>query len=89
MFDLCVDARRSGAHEEVIEHGISGLFVPVGDVATLSETLAGLVGDPALRATLGEGARAAFLRRHAIEGYVERLERLYAPEVRGPQSVMG
>ncbi|TMV83194.1 glycosyltransferase family 4 protein, partial [Thioclava sp. BHET1] len=86
---LAVVTTPVGAHDEVIDDGASGLFVPVGDVDALAATLERLCADSALRAALGRGARAAYLRRYAISGYVEGLERLYARRSQGPQSVMG
>ena len=42
--------------DEAVEPGVSGLSVPSGDVAALREALATIIGDPALRATLGADA---------------------------------
>ncbi|UZW54537.1 glycosyltransferase family 4 protein [Sphingobium sp. JS3065] len=42
---------------EMIEHGKSGLLVPVGEVAALGEAIAALCADEARRQALGAGAR--------------------------------
>jgi glycosyltransferase involved in cell wall biosynthesis len=42
--------------DEAVEPGVSGLSVPSGDVAALREALATIVGDAALRVSLGAGA---------------------------------
>ncbi|MCF6508470.1 glycosyltransferase family 4 protein [Blastococcus sp. MG754426] len=46
-----------GAMEELVTHGANGFLVPPGDVDALTEHLARLLGDPALR---DEMARAAY-----------------------------
>jgi glycosyltransferase involved in cell wall biosynthesis len=74
---LAVVTTRVGAHEEAITDGVSGLFVPVGDPAALAATLARLVRDPAERARLSGGARAAYLAGFAIDRYVARLAGFY------------
>jgi glycosyltransferase involved in cell wall biosynthesis len=74
---LAVVTTRVGAHEEAITDGVSGLFVPVGDPRALAATLARLVRDPAERARLSGGARAAYLARFAIDRYVARLAGFY------------
>lgn len=42
--------------DEAVEPGVSGLSVPSGDVAALSDALATVIGDAGLRATLGQAA---------------------------------
>lgn len=75
---LAVVTTPVGAHDEAIEDGVSGLFVPVGDAAALSEALAGLVADPAHRAALATGARARFAERFSMARYLPALRHLYA-----------
>lgn len=74
---LAVVTTRVGAHEEVINDGETGLFVPVGDPRTLAETLARLVTDEALRLRLGEAARRRYLADFSIQAYLSSLERIY------------
>jgi glycosyltransferase involved in cell wall biosynthesis len=50
-----VVAEEAGNQEAV---GDAGLVLPAGDVQAFAEALAGLAGDPARRAALGEAARA-------------------------------
>lgn len=47
-----------GGVGEVVEDGVSGLLVPVGDDAALAGALGRLIVDAALRRQLGQGARA-------------------------------
>ncbi len=42
---------------EVVEHGVNGLLVPVGDAASLHAAMAQLVDDPALCARMGAASR--------------------------------
>ncbi len=63
--------------DEAVEPGVSGLSVPSGDVATLRDALATVIGDPALRASLGAGAavRAQSFDVAAVsDGYAAVLE---------------
>jgi glycosyltransferase involved in cell wall biosynthesis len=77
-FGLCIIATPVGAHPEVLEHGVSGLFVAPGDVPRLAAALSDCIRDPALRRRLGEGARAAYSQRFNIDDYPDRLAEVYA-----------
>jgi glycosyltransferase involved in cell wall biosynthesis len=66
-----------GAHTEVIEPEVSGLFVPPGDVEALTAALVRVSDDPALRARLGAGARRCFLEKFHVGRYAEQLARLH------------
>lgn len=65
-----------GAVPELVEDGASGLVVDPGDVPALAVALERLALDPALRARLGEAARAR-VQPLALERYIERLCGLY------------
>jgi glycosyltransferase involved in cell wall biosynthesis len=75
---LAVVTTRVGAHEEAIADGVTGVFVPVGDPDGLAAALARLVTDPAERARLSAAARAQYLARFSMEGYMRALGRVYA-----------
>ena len=53
--------------------GKDGLLVPMGDVATLRQTLAYLLGNAELRRLLGQAASDRFVRHHSTEAYVRNL----------------
>jgi glycosyltransferase involved in cell wall biosynthesis len=57
-------AARAGGVAEVVEDGVTGLLVPVGDVQALAAALSSLARDPDRRRTLGADAR-----RRAEEHY--------------------
>jgi glycosyltransferase involved in cell wall biosynthesis len=50
---------------EAVTDGVSGLLVPPGDAAALADALRRLGADPALRARMGEAARATYLEKGA------------------------
>lgn len=65
----------AGSLSEIVEHEVSGIVYPAGDVAALERAIMGLAGDAGLRARLGEQAKA---RAHALSeagGVVASLER--------------
>ena len=51
---LPVIATRCGGPEEIIEHGVTGLLVPVGDVSAMAEAMETLLGDGERAARMGE-----------------------------------
>jgi glycosyltransferase involved in cell wall biosynthesis len=64
----------SAGSAKVIEHEITGLIVPNGDVNAFAAALVRLVDDPSLAARLAENARV-FAQRHCRwELAAERLE---------------
>ncbi|MBV9849447.1 MAG: glycosyltransferase, partial [Armatimonadetes bacterium] len=60
---LPVVTTRVAALPEAVAHGETGWVVPPDDPQALADALALLIADPALRARLGEQARAAALAR--------------------------
>jgi len=72
---VVVAADASGPRS-LIDDGVTGLLVPVGDVDRLAEVLVDLLHDPARRAELGRRARVASVR-HGIEPMVEEIESVW------------
>ncbi len=72
-----VVASRVGGVPELLEHGRTGLLVPVGDVDALAAALSRAATEPELFATMGREARArsAALRWEAILGHYEEVYR--------------
>jgi glycosyltransferase involved in cell wall biosynthesis len=60
---LPVIASNTGGLAEVIRDGVDGFLVPPGDAQAISEKLALLLRDPALRTRMGDNARARFLAK--------------------------
>jgi len=74
---LPVVASRVAGIPEVVQDRVSGLLVDAGDSAQLALALAGLLQDSALRARLGEAARAFVRPRFGVDGYVSSIAGLY------------
>ncbi len=74
---LAVITTPVGAHTEVIEPGISGIFVPPGDAEALAEALRLMIENPGQRHELQEGARARYLEKFDILGYAKRLREIH------------
>ncbi|HEY6059102.1 MAG TPA: glycosyltransferase, partial [Gemmatimonadales bacterium] len=76
-----VIASRTGGLPEVVEDGVSGFLVPVGDVAGMTERAVELLKDPARFAAVQRDA----LRRagdFSAERIVPQYERLYEDVLR-------
>jgi colanic acid/amylovoran biosynthesis glycosyltransferase len=74
---LPVVATRHAGIPAVIEHGVDGLLVPERDVAGLADELERLLGDWALRASLGEAAARRAERELDLHVRTVELERIY------------
>lgn len=67
-------APRSGGPLEMIEEGTTGLFFEPGDPDSLAARLRDLLGDPTLRARLGQNARRAVMQRFAFATTIRQFE---------------
>jgi glycosyltransferase involved in cell wall biosynthesis len=72
-----VVASRVGGLGQVIEDGETGLLVPPGEAAPLSQALSRLLGDPDLRQRLAKAGRARVLERHLPEQLVDAYAAMY------------
>jgi glycosyltransferase involved in cell wall biosynthesis len=70
-------ATRVAGIPEVVDDGRTGLLVEPRDVDALGAALARLLGDPELRRTIGEDARASVLPRFGVDRYVDSVAALY------------
>jgi glycosyltransferase involved in cell wall biosynthesis len=77
-YGLAVITTPVGAHSEVIEPEVSGIFVPPGDVAALANALVRVIDDDSLRGELARGARERFLEGFDVRRYASRLGQLHA-----------
>jgi glycosyltransferase involved in cell wall biosynthesis len=62
---------------EVVEPGVTGLQVPIGDPSALATAIASLADDAALRKRLGASARARATERFDLGVITERTRQLY------------
>lgn len=63
---------------EIVEDGVTGLIVPVGDAGALSAAVVTLLKDEARRLALGSRARESARERFSLERMIEATERVYA-----------
>jgi len=78
-----VVAADASGPRSLIEHGVTGMVVPVGDIGRLSEVLIDLLHRPERRVELGLRARAGSTR-HGIEPMVEQIEAVWDLVLDGP-----
>ncbi len=74
---LPVVATRVGGLPGVVVDGVTGRIVPPEDPEAMAGAIAALLEDPALRATMGQAARAHVAAHHAWDENVSRMEALY------------
>jgi len=67
-----------GGIPELVEDGVTGLLVPVGDTQALSAALEQLLRNPELAARMGMAARRRVEERFSLMGQVDRLLALWA-----------
>jgi len=66
------------ANLQLIDDGVHGLHAPVLDEAAIGGALARLFGDAAMRARMGEAARARVVDNYSTEKVLDRYEALFA-----------
>jgi glycosyltransferase involved in cell wall biosynthesis len=71
-YSLPVVVARSGAFPEIVEDGVTGLMFEPGDADGLARALRRLIDDPALRASLGQAARARVAAEFTIDKMAAR-----------------
>jgi glycosyltransferase involved in cell wall biosynthesis len=62
---------------DLVEHGVTGLLAPAGDIDALASHLQRLARDPELRLTLGAAARTRVRREFPFDRQLRALCRLY------------
>lgn len=72
-------AARAGAAELVVEDGVSGVLVPVGDADALAGALERLMRDAAAAAAMGARGRARVLERFSLDAEAARIGEVYRP----------
>jgi glycosyltransferase involved in cell wall biosynthesis len=81
-YGVAVIATPVGAVPEVIAHERNGLLVPVGHVEALADALGQLLGNRALRRSLGDAARRDHEERYEINTYITRLVSIWRKAAR-------
>lgn len=67
-----------GAIREVVDHGETGLLVPILDHEAMAEAVSGLLGDPDRRAAMGRAGRYKARRLYDWDVIAEQYERAFA-----------
>ncbi len=62
---------------EAVEDGVSGLLVPPRDPAALADAIVRLLGDPAMRARMGEAGQRIVRERFGLERMADELVAVY------------
>lgn len=66
-----------GGPREQMQDGVSGMLVAPGDPAGLARAICELLGDPAMRASLGSAAASSVRDRFTSDGFYRRLAESY------------
>jgi len=62
---------------QLIDPGVHGLVVPVGDEARIAEAIAKLLADPECRSRMGQAARRRIVENYSTDKVVDRYESLF------------
>jgi glycosyltransferase involved in cell wall biosynthesis len=79
---LPVIATSVGGIPEVVQDGYNGFLIPPGNIQTLTDALAKLVGDSDLRKIMGRRSREIAERELDVRSYVDKMIALYSSLVR-------
>jgi len=84
-----VVATDTGGNPEVVEHGRTGILVPVGDDGALARAICDLLAAPDNARAMGEAGRLRILEEFAIERMATRYASLYESCVGARHGVFG
>jgi len=71
---VCTD---TGGNPEIIDDGVNGYLVRVGDVASLANRLEALIDDPDRRLAMGRLNKEQMTKRYSLESMLNQYIRLY------------
>ncbi|MBD3640939.1 MAG: glycosyltransferase [Marinobacter sp.] len=71
---VCTD---TGGNPEIIDDGVNGYLVGVGDVASLAERLEALIDNPDRRLAMGRLNKEQMAKRYSLESMLNQYIRLY------------
>ncbi len=72
-----VIATRGGGVPEIVQHGSTGLLVPMGDADAMAEAICALLSNPKLAKAMGKAGRDRALEHFIVEKTVPRLEAIF------------
>lgn len=67
-----------GGVPELVEHGQNGILVPPGKPESIADAVTQILGNPAMRQTLGSAAQRTVASRFSFEEQTRQLEAIYA-----------
>ena len=73
-----VIATEGGALPEIVENGLSGILVPMGDSDAMADAIESLLADPDAARAMGEAARRRIQDRFTIDMTARRVEGIYS-----------
>jgi len=65
------------ANRQLVEHGLHGVLVPVGEAEKIAAAISGLLEDVSSRRRMGEMARQRIMENYSTEHIVERYQALF------------
>jgi L-malate glycosyltransferase len=68
---------RVGGIPEVVEHGVSGILVPFGDITAMASEVEAMLRDPARRSEMGRAAQSRARTLFSADSIVPRYQALY------------
>lgn len=74
---LPVVATDCGGNRELVESGVTGRLVPVGDISATAEAIAGLLAESAQARSLGQTGRSRVEREFSRDAMADRMLELY------------
>ena len=74
---LPIVATQAGGNSELVEQGLNGMLVPVGDANALAHALAMYLGDSALRTQHGLASRRRAIENFSLQGMGAQYKDLY------------
>ncbi len=80
---------RTRGQTDVVEEGVTGLYVPPGDATALRAVISRLLADPDQADRMGAAGRRAVDQRMSLEHYVNRLASLVRAAKQRPASFTG
>jgi glycosyltransferase involved in cell wall biosynthesis len=73
-----VVATRGGGVPEIVEDGVTGILVPMGDAPAMADAICRICADPVRAGTMGARARQRVAEHFTIEQTARKVESIYA-----------
>jgi glycosyltransferase involved in cell wall biosynthesis len=77
FYGRTVIATDCGGPSEIIDHGVTGLIVPIGNITKMQEAMDSVMGDPNKRETLAEQAYLGIRDKFSNSKVTNQLHKIY------------